>query len=53
MVKGWSLSSLQVGSSADRTPQPPRAPASFLPASPSVLVQGLPWALGTRQHSGA
>lgn len=44
MVKGRATGSLQVGSSADRTPQVPRG-ACLLPASPSVLVQRLPWAL--------
>lgn len=44
MIKGRATGSLQVGSSADRTPQFPRG-ACVLPASPSVLVQRLPWAL--------
>lgn len=44
MVKGRATGSLQVGSSADRTPQIPRG-ACLLPASPSVPVQRRPWAL--------
>lgn len=44
MIKGRAPGSLQVGSSADRTPQFPWG-ACVLPASPSVLVQRLPWAL--------